>query len=457
MTATNADTLFQQLSDFVQEGMKRLNVPGVGLGIQFDGREFVAGFGVTSVPNPLPVTPDTTFQIGSITKTFTASAAMRLVEQGKLDLDAPIRTYLPDLKLSSEEATTSATLRHIFNHTGGWVGDYFDDCGPGDDARARIVERMAKLPQLYPFGQLFSYNNSGYYIAGRVLEVVTGKSYEHVIHELIFEPLGMDHSFFDPEEVMLGRFAVGHNVIDGEPQVARPWGLTRATFPAGAISSSVRDQLTYARFQMGDGTASNGDRVLQRSSMDEMQAPRTPAGSGAGHVGVSWMIKDIDGVRTLGHTGGTNGQISLFRLVPSKGFAISVLTNANQGSELYGDVLSWALEHYLDLKETYPPEVQPGEDTLKEYAGSYTAALSDAELYVENGVLMLQATPKGGFPMPDSKPGPKPPPVRLSIHEGEQIVSLDAPFKASRGEFLRGDDGSIEWMRFGSRLARRVN
>ena len=457
MTASNADALFQQLGDFIQQGMKRLNVPGVAVGIQFDGREFVAGFGVTSVPNPLQVTPDTTFQIGSITKTFTATAAMRLVEQGKLNLDEPIRTYLPDLKLSSDEATAGVTLRHIFNHTGGWVGDYFDDCGPGDDARALIVERMAKLPQIYPFGELFSYNNSGYYIAGRVLEVVTGQTYEQIIRDLVFRPLGMDHSFFDPEEVMLGRFAVGHNVIDGEPQVAHPWGLTRATFPAGAISSSVRDQLTYARFQMGDGTAPNGDRVLQRATMDEMQSPRTPAGSGAGHVGVSWMIKDLDGVRTLGHTGGTNGQLSLFRLVPSRGFAISALTNCNRGSELYGDALAWALEHYLGLKETYAREIHPSEEKLNEYAGQYVAALSDSEIYVENGVLMYQASPKGGFPMPDSKPGPKPPAVRLSIHEGEQIVALDSPFKGARGEFLRGDDGSIEWVRFGSRLARRLD
>jgi CubicO group peptidase (beta-lactamase class C family) len=454
---SSAEQQFQELSDYVQSEMDRLSVPGVALGVLFEGNEYAAGFGVTSVTNPLPVTDDTTFQIGSITKTFTATATMRLVEQGKLDLDEPIRTYLPWLKLSSEEATARVTLRHIFNHTGGWVGDYFDDCGPGDDARARIVERMAKLPQLTPIGEFFSYNNSGYYIAGRVLEEVTGNTYEQIIHDFIFEPLQMTRSLFFPEDVMVQRFAVGHNLIDGTPQVATPWGLTRATYPAGAISSSVRDQLTYARFQMGDGTTSSGERLLQRSTMDEMQSPTTPAGSGAGHVGISWMVKDIGGVRTIGHTGGTNGQLSLFRMVPSRGFAISVLTNANSGSELFGNALHWALDRYLGLEEQYAPELSTSETQLREYAGQYTAALNDVRLYVEDGMLVLQSTPKGGFPMPDSKPGPASPPTRLSIREGEQVLALDPPLKGTQGEFLRDDDGNIVWLRFGSRLARRQN
>ncbi len=436
--------------------MERLHVPGVAVGVQYEGREYVAGFGVTSVTNPLPVDGDTIFQIGSTTKTFTATAAMRLVEQGKLNLDTPVRAYIPSLELSSEDAASRVTTRHLFNHTGGWVGDYFDDCGPGDDARARIVERMVDLPQLTPLGEVWSYNNSGFYIAGRVIEVVSGMTYEQAIHQLIFEPLGMTRSFLFPEDAMVYRFAVGHIVVDGKPEVALPWGLTRATYPAGAIASSARDQLAYARFHMGDGTSPSGDRLLNRSSMDQMQSPATRAGSNSGYVGITWMVKDIDGVRTVRHGGATNGQLSAFEMVPSRGFAITVLTNANRGVELHGNAVNWALEHYLGLVDPEPAELPRTEEQLREYVGHYAAALNDIDLYLQDGSLMLQSTPKGGFPMPDSKPGPVPGPTRLSIREEEQVLGLDSPFKGSRGEFLRGDGGEIQWLRFGGRIARRL-
>ena len=96
-------TLFQQLGAFIQSEMERLGVPGVSVGVQYGGEEYLAGFGVTSITNPLPVDGDTIFQIGSTTKTFTATAAMRLVEDGKLDLDTPVRRYIPSLELADSE------------------------------------------------------------------------------------------------------------------------------------------------------------------------------------------------------------------------------------------------------------------------------------------------------------------------------------------------------------------
>src|SRR4051794_24833074 len=329
-TGTNLDTSgigdpdFRQLGEFVVATMERLRVPGVAVGVLHDGVEHVAGFGITSVEAPVPADPNTLFQIGSTSKTFTGTVALRLVEQGKLDLDAPVRTYLPDLKLQDEQAAANVTLRHLFNHTGGWLGDYFDDTGMGDDALAIIVQRMVNLPQWTPLGQVVSYNNAGYYLAGRVIEVVTGKPFEAVVKELIFDPLGMDQSFFFANDCISRRTAVGHTVQDDTPSVARPWALARAAHAAGGISSSVRDQLKYARFQMGDGTAPDGTRLLQRASMDEMQAATTPAGSGFGAFGVTWMVKTLDGVKTVRHGGTTNGQLSAFVLVPERNFAITV-------------------------------------------------------------------------------------------------------------------------------------
>ena len=157
------------------------------------------------------------------------------------------------------------------------------------------------------------------------------------------------------------------------------------------------------------------------------------------------------------HGGATNGQLSAFLLAPEQGFAITVLTNGNRGVELHGDVTEWALQHYLGVEERLPESLNLGADALAEFAGEYHAALSDYTLSVRDGELWLQATPRGGFPDKNSKPsGPPPPPVRIAVCTDEQIVALDPPFKGGRGEFLRGDDGAITWMRFGGRISKRV-
>jgi CubicO group peptidase (beta-lactamase class C family) len=168
----------------------------------------------------LEVTPETLFQIGSTTKTLTGTAIMALVERGMLDLDEPVRTYLPDLRLSDEEVARTVTTRHLLTHVGGWVGDVFEDTGGGDDALEKIVERLADAPQLTPLGEVFSYNNSAFYLAGRVVEVLSGKTFEAAAREFVLDPLGMDESFFFPAEVMTRRFAVGHLVKGGEPASA---------------------------------------------------------------------------------------------------------------------------------------------------------------------------------------------------------------------------------------------
>ena len=247
--------------------MAHYHVPGVAVGIYHDGAEQAGGLGVTNVDHPLAVDAHTLYQIGSISKTFTGTTAMRLVEQGKLDLDVPIRTYLPDLRLADAEATERATMKHLLTHTGGWVGDYFDDFGAGDDALAKMAVAMADVPQVAPLGTLWSYNNAAFYLAGRVIEVIAGKPFEDVVQELVLDPLGMAHTYFFARNVITERFAVGHTVKDGTPVVARPWELPRIVNPAGGLLSDVPDLLVYARFHMGDGTAQDGARVLTPESV----------------------------------------------------------------------------------------------------------------------------------------------------------------------------------------------
>jgi CubicO group peptidase (beta-lactamase class C family) len=209
---------------------------------------------------------------------------MIFVERGDLDLDAPVRRFLPKLALADDDVAARVTMRHLLTHTAGWVGDYFADHGPGDDALERMLGDLPRLPQLTPLGEVWSYNNAGFYIAGRVLEVLGGASYEHLVQTLLFEPLELEHSLFFAEDVMTRRFAVGHyRADDGPPTVARPWPIGRAHHAAGGVSSTVLDLVRYARFHLSDG-----EEVLTRASLDEMQRPQAAAAPIFGSVGLAW-------------------------------------------------------------------------------------------------------------------------------------------------------------------------
>ena len=181
-------------------------------------------------------------------------AAMRLVETGKLDLDVPIKTYLPELNLKDKDVEEKVTMRHLLNHTAGWEGDYFNDFGNGDDALKKMVAALTDLDQMTPLGEFWSYNNAAFYIAGHIIEVLTGKPFETAIKELVLEPLGMDMSVFYPDDILIThRFVVGHDLIEKKNKVARPWAIPRAVASAGGVVATAHDMLTFARFHMGNG------------------------------------------------------------------------------------------------------------------------------------------------------------------------------------------------------------
>jgi CubicO group peptidase (beta-lactamase class C family) len=445
----------EQVSEIVQAAMQRFHVPGVAIGILHAGEEQVAGFGITSIEHPLPVDADTLFQIGSITKTVTATAIMRLVEKGTLVLDTPIRAYLPDLCLTSEETAARVTLRHLLTHMGGWVGDYFDDLGPGDEALAAYVANMVDLPQITPLGAIWHYNNAGFSLAGRVVEAVTGQTYEAAIARLVLEPLGMTRSFFFAADVITHRVAIGHLIRDDSPEVARPWALARTAHAAGGLISSVRDLLRYARFHLGDGSLPDGTRMLTSETMELMRSPLAEAGSITEAVGLAWLLRTMDGTQIVMHGGATHGQQAVLMLVPTRQFAIVVLTNANRGSALHGEVTRWATRHFLGLSQESPAQLDLSPEQLAAYAGRYSARLSDLELRVEAGDLVLQVIPKGGFPLKDSPPPPAPPPVRLAVWAEDRVIALDDPMQEARGEFLRDPDGRLIWLRWSGRLHAR--
>ncbi len=450
------DSRPKTLARQIRKAMKHYQVPGVALAILHDGLEYTAGFGVTSIENPLPVTADTLFQTGSITKTFTGTAVMRLVEMGKLDLDTPIRHWLPQLSLQDQEVACKVTLRHLLTHTAGWMGDYFDDLGWGDDALAEMVGRMTALAQLTPPGQVYSYNNAGFYLAGRLIEIAAGQTYERVIKELILDPLGLEMSFFFPHEVMLHRFVVGHRIENGTLIVSSPWAVGRAVHPVGGLVSNVKDLLCYARFQLGDGSLPAGERLLQSQTMAEMQQPGISTGKAGERVGLTWRIQQIQEKNIVGHGGATNGQIARLSMVPSEQFALVILTNADRGDELIRDISRWVYRAYLNLNEPNPVLLKLPKSRVLHYTGRYSSLMQDIVLKPHSAGLMLEIIPRGGFPGRNSRPSPAPPPVRLAFSSPDQVIALDEPMKDSSGDFLYNPDGSVAWFRFDGRIHARV-
>ncbi len=449
----------------VEDAMRRFHIPGVAVGLMYGDQVWMQGFGVTSVENPLPVDENTLFQVGSVSKTFTALAVMRLVEQGRVDLDAPVRAYLPGLRLADESVAQRVTLRHIFTHTPGWLGDYFDDTGAGDDALERMVAHLVELPQETPLGEVFSYNNAGFYVAGRVLEVLCEQTYEQAVRDLVLAPLGLqEQAFFSPADVMTYRFVVGHDAVFPQetrpPKVQRPWALARCGNPVGGLTASVHALLEYARFQMGGGLTSSGDRLLSAERLLEMHAPRVSAANGE-WLGVSWFSRqetrrDGSQVRIIRHGGATNGQMVTFQFAPAQGFAWTILTNSDRGDECYKLVSNWLLENLLDVVIAQPQARPGGEAEMAEKAGVYDATANRIVLTVDGPYFKIQSLPKGGFPAKDSPPPPVPPPGKAGLVEQDRLMILDEPGKGDMGEFLRGADGSITWLRISGRVHRKI-
>jgi CubicO group peptidase (beta-lactamase class C family) len=448
------DSLFVELSKLVINKQEEHSVPGVGVGVIYEGKEYLAGFGVTSLENPKYVDADTLFQIGSISKTFTATLAMRLVEAGKLDLSAPVRKYIPDFKLQDEEAAAAVTVLDLFTHKAGWVGDWFLDTGWGDDATAKFVSEMATFEQLTPLGAVWSYNNASFTLAGRIIEIASGLNFEKAMQDYIFNPLGMKEAFFFAHDAITRKVTNGHI----NKKVSRPWALRRASHAAGAICTSVSEMMQYARFQLGDGTAYNGTRLLSSENMRQMQTEKTKASNNmADATGVAWMLRDVGGVMTIGHGGATNGYMAAFYMVPEQNFAICLLTNSSSGGLLNRDVLKWAFDRFCGGVEPELTEIEMSEANLQEYLGTYEAALTKHVFTLQDGVLNWQAVSKGGFPTKDTPPLAEPPaPVKVAFYAEDKIFGLDEPFKGTKSEFLRNPDGTIGWYRSGGRISRPV-
>ncbi|HEY4303644.1 MAG TPA: serine hydrolase domain-containing protein [Gemmatimonadaceae bacterium] len=453
-----ADPRFEALATLTEAKMKQYGVPGVALGILQNGMPTVRGLGVTNVEDPLPVTAHTVFPIASISKTFATVAMLRLIEQGKVDLHAPVRKYLPDFRVRDEAVSRDVTIWHLLTHTGGWEGQV---SGPerGTATLETFVGQINDLMQVAPPGAAWSYNNAGFSIAGRVIEVVTGESINQALKDLVFTPLNLEHAGTTPGDFIVNRFAAGHTTRNGVATLQRPF-VPSSSITAGGVGLDITDILKYAQFHLGDGTA-NGQRVLTRASLELMRTPQLRKQSTDDDMGIGWHLRTVGPIHSASHGGTLAGHILLLEIVPERNFAIAMLTNSNVGWRLIQDVEREALKSYLGatyalnqgiahrgLVETLPSyEPLAKQPDLAPYLGTYARPTNTVVVHAESGKLFVQDhqnSGRAGFDWPVSFVGP------------DRTVVMDGPEKGQTIEFVRDAGGKINWVRVTGRVAVRT-
>lgn len=444
---------FESLDACVEHWMKHWTVPGLVVGILKDGHTEGYGYGLSSLRTGYPVTPDMLFRVASLSKTFTATLVMTLVDEGLLDLDEPIVRYLPDLELYDSEAQDTITLRHLLSHSSGLLGDFFVDFGLGADALDTAIRHFPELRQLTRPGELWAYCNSGFHLTGAVVQRVLATPFETAMRERIFEPLGMKQTGFFAHEAIVWPVAIGHNQTEpgGDEHQLAPQYYPRNRNPAGGVISSAPDLLRFAAMHLQEGDL-DGRRVLTAQSARSMQEPVIRSGAWAGEWGVGWDIRDFNGTRVIGHSGSINGYQSRLTLVPDQGFALVVLTNSGRGSAAYRPIESWILQHYCGLRDTAPEVVALPESTLSHFAGFYRQQLAEIRVKVQGQGLRLETR----APHPVSGEWVDYPPNQLLPIGENRFLVTDGESAGERVEFIMGETETPRFVRVHGRLADRV-
>jgi CubicO group peptidase (beta-lactamase class C family) len=397
-----------ELQERLAKLVGRHDVPGVSVALLAGGEVATAAAGVLNLDTGVETTEDSLFQIGSITKLYTATLAMQLADEGLLDLDTPVVTYLPELKLTDPEVTRTVTLRHLLSHTSGISGDHFPDLGRGDEVLERYVASCADTGQTHPLGATTSYCNAGFVVAGRIVERLTGLSWDAALATRLLAPLGVEHTFTLAEDVLRFRSAMGHLDRDGRLQPATQWGLPRSCGPAGTICATPADVIAFARMHLDGGRAQDGAQVLSAESvaaMQEAQARLPDPYIQGSHFALPWMLYDW-GRPVYGHDGGTIGQTAFLRVVPDARVAICVLTNGGHAQDLWEDLARPLLAELAGVAVPIrlEPPAEPVDVALEPYVGTYERLGTRLEIELRDGRLVARTIALGALAevFPDS-------------------------------------------------------
>ncbi|WP_433309103.1 serine hydrolase domain-containing protein [Micromonospora sp. CA-269861] len=355
------------------------HVPGASLAVLLDGEVHELASGVLHRGTGTAVTPDSVFLSGSIAKVYTATLIMRLADEGKLDLHAPVVDVLPEFATPDPEATRTITIRQLLSHTGGVTNDFNFDGGRGDDCLARYVSAARRVALDCPPGTAISYGGLGYIVLGRVIEKLTGLTWDQALKSLLFEPLGLERSMTLPEEALRFRVAMSHlGESGGYPDPAPSWDLMpRSMGPAGRVIVSAGDMARFARMHLDGGLAPDGTRVLSTDAVAAMRHRAVDVPDkwtvSADGWGLGWTLYDWDGISGYGHDGAAIGQYAYLRVVPHANLALVLMTNGGAARLLYADLFRDLLAELADVTMPAPfaPAPVPPPIDLEPLLGTY--------------------------------------------------------------------------------------
>lgn len=331
------------LQAYVDGVIERHGIPALSVAVWNDNALQAAAGGTLNLDSGLEAGINSVFQIGSISKAFTASLIMLLVDEGKVDLDKPLRCYLPSFHVADRIATGALTVRHLLSHTSGLVSDCslaeYDVCEGGNDI-ARYVDRCFLLPQAHKeFGERFSYSNAAYVIVGRLVEVLSGVSWRKAVENFIFKPLGMTESLASPMDVLRFSAAMGHflsgGATDRRAVVASGCYMPMGMAPTGSVlTMSASDLVRFGKAHLDGGKTESGKQWMSQQSIRMMREkqvslPAPPLTWETGW-GLGWSLTEGHGIKMFGHRGGTIGQEAVLGIIPERNVVFSAQLNASK-------------------------------------------------------------------------------------------------------------------------------
>ncbi|HWQ19145.1 MAG TPA: serine hydrolase domain-containing protein [Methanotrichaceae archaeon] len=440
-------TDFSPLDKAIQEELKVTNTPGCAVAIISDNKVVYAkGFGVANVESGQPVTPETLFLIGSTTKAFTAYTVLSLAEGGKVDINKPAGNYIEGMS----PRLSNVTVHQLLSHTAGlkelsWPDDIKWDVESGLEERIRSFNDTLFFSEP---GDVFSYSNEGFSLAGYLAQTVGGTPYSEAVAERVLKPVGMNNSTFYLETAVTHPMAVGHAGNASEKlTVMRPFEEYAYLWPAGFLFSNVQDMARFATALMNNGTL-DGKQVLSSSIIKEMFTPHADLVSiyPGGSYGYGMMLHDYRGVDVVEHGGNQLSFTCVFKMVPEHKFALIILNNGV--SREMPNSTRKAFEMMLPLKpEVVETPQDMNESEMARYVGNYSQDPQHPEnatgVIVKDGKLMLKSS--SGHEM--------------SIENaGKDLFTCAIPGNPDPMYigFVPGKDGRIKYLHIGLRAAPKI-
>ncbi len=361
------------LPQYIEQVRVGWKIPGVAVGIvRNDSLIFARGFGVKVLGQGDSITPRTLFAIGSNSKSFTATAAAMLVDDGKLTWNDKVTKWLPGFQLYDQYVTRELTVRDVLSHRSG-LGRRADALWYGTDySRAEILQRIRYLRPNAGFRTEMGYQNIMFLAAGEVVGRASGAGYDETIRKRIFAPLGMTTSNLSPKDLpSQGDVSTPHSIAKGVVKPI-PWRNLDNVAPAGSINSNIVEMAQYLRMHLGNGTY-KGARLITAGNLNVTKTPHVNTG-GVGDslshfsgYGLGWVVQDYRGRRIAWHNGGIDGMLSEMWTIPEAGLGIVVLTNGSPHSA--GPAIVWNIIDRFLLG-------QPSKDYLAEGLKRSEAAMA---------------------------------------------------------------------------------